>query len=169
MSIDTKAAKQAFQRLRAIADAFEGGEGLIDIAARYRIPVTALHRVVTPKTRYYRPETAVNAEMVTRAVKLVRGGKTVKEAAAILEVRYPTLKSSLTKRGFTVDSLRARLRGQPDYVRLAILDYQRGISVAKICRDREIAPHTLYMHLRKRGISLRGRRTKLPSSTDSSV
>src|SRR5580704_1477994 len=93
-------------RLRALADALEEGESLTEIAARFRVPIRVLQRIVTPKTRRYRPATSICAEQLDVAAKLIAEGKTFKQAAAILRVPVSTLTATMLKRGLSAKHLR---------------------------------------------------------------
>ncbi len=147
-------------RLRALADALDLGESLYDLAARFRIPIRALHRVITPKNKYYRPATSIGMDELLEAVKLVRTGKTVKEVAAVLRVSTSTLAENMLKHGFPVSRLRTSLRDRSERLRLAAADYQDGIPIAEICLERQVSERALYTYLNHRGIALRQIRQK---------
>jgi hypothetical protein len=148
------------QRLRALADALEGDESLTDIAARFRVPLRVLQRVITPKTRHYRPATAITMEQLEEAAGLVGQGKTFEQAAAILRVPVSTLTATMLRHGLSAKTLRPPVSQAEENIQLAIEDYRRGLKVPQICRDRKVPERTLYSHLRKQGVRLRQIRRK---------
>jgi hypothetical protein len=148
------------QRLRALADALEGDASLTEIAARFRVPIRVLQRVITPKNRQHRPATGMTKEQLGEAVTMIGQGMTFKETAAVLGVHVSTLTGTMLRNGLSAKTLRPPVSPAEENIQLAIQDYQQGLKVPQICRDRKVPERTLYSHLRKQGVRLRQIRRK---------
>jgi hypothetical protein len=144
------------ERLRAIADAIERGDDLTDIAALFGVPIRALHKVISSK-RFLRRRSKLSPATLAAAANLVRHGKTFEQAAAALNVPTSTLTTTMAKHGLSAKRLRPH-SPRDDNLQLAILDYQGGVKVPEIVRNRGIPERTLYSHLRKRNIPVRQKR-----------
>ena len=145
----------AAQRLRAMAEAFENGNGLTSVATRFRVPILALQRVVTPKRNLSRPSKVISPEMLATAVGLIRQRYSYKETAQVLKVPPSTLTSALLKQGFTAKNIRPPDRVRDMKFRLAVSQYIAGVVVAEISRNTGIPEKTLYSHFRRIGVPKR--------------
>jgi hypothetical protein len=92
------------QRLRALADEIESGQSLTDVAVKFRVPRTALQRVLTPKTRTQRP--LLTQPVLEMAADRIRQGETFAEVAAALGVHVASLTSTMLKHGLSAKNLR---------------------------------------------------------------
>jgi hypothetical protein len=144
----------AVRRLRAIAQAIESGKNLVDVASLYRIPLGALRRVVTPKRSLRRPSKAISPAVLSQALELIKSGHTYQRTAEMLHVKSSTLTMVLLKHGYTAEKLRPPSE-RSENIRLALADYQQGLKIAEICRQRRIPERVLYIHLKKEGIPCR--------------
>jgi hypothetical protein len=149
------------RRLEAIAKAIQSGKSLTEVAAKFRVPLQALHAVVTPKRSLVRPSKIVTAEMLAAAADLIGQGKSLTSAAKALHVPFSTLRINMLKHGLRFHRLRP-LSVLEKNLQLAITDYREGIKVEEISRRRNIPERTLYTHFRKLGVPLRQTRRHKP-------
>jgi transposase-like protein len=147
------------QRLRAIAEAIEQGNSLTRVAARFRVPIRVLQRVVTPKRSLRRPSKVISPKTLAAAVELIRQRHSFKATAILLKVNLSTLSSALLKHGFTAKKLRPPDVARDEKLAQAVSAYQQGAGVADICRTTGIPERTLYAHLHRQGVPFRQPRT----------
>ena len=100
----------AGERLREIANDIEGGSSLPSIASEYCVPLPLLHRAVTGRPRQQRASALVNTATLEKATKLVQDGLTVRETAALLNLKVSTLGASMRKAGKSVKRLKGVIR-----------------------------------------------------------
>jgi len=144
---------QAPKRLRAMAREIAAGKSLTDVAAKFRVPATALQRVAVPKKRTQR--LVLDRELLNTVAERIREGDTFAKAAAALNVDTVTLTVAMRKHGLTAKSLRP---SRSPKMSLAIGYYKEGVAISEIARRTGYAVATLYNNFREQGVTLRGQK-----------
>ncbi len=147
------------RRLRHVADAIQARESVTDVAIRMGAQYMALRNLCLPRARQYvGAPRAISDELVAEAIFLARAGKTTKEIAERLHVNLWTISRALSK----ADAIPMLLRAER--MKKAVKLYKQGTPPQKLMKKFGVSKNTLYVHLRKAGVS-QGRRQMDKTST----
>jgi transposase-like protein len=138
-----------------MADALEFGHSLTQVAARFRVPIRELQRVVTPKRSLCRPSAVISPEMLAQAVELIRANHSFRHAASVIKAPLSSLTAVMIKNGYTAKSLRGPNSARQEKLDLAVTLYRQGVKIAEILWRTGLSESALYSHLRQQRIDRR--------------
>jgi hypothetical protein len=142
-----------------MADAIEAGQSLTDVAVKFRVPATALQRVIGPKRKTQRGR--LTPEILEIAADRIRKGETFAKIADALDISLSVFTATMIKHGLTAKNLRPSPSAK---FPLAITLYRDGVKMSEIVRRTGYKESTLYNHFHKHGVSRRVRSEKITPS-----